>query len=69
MSAAFLVLCVCVCSYLFCLNDDPDMDKDVDHYELDSGYELADDLGKHWSLDFQCRLEFGNSFGLCAAVS
>jgi hypothetical protein len=57
------------CSHLFCLNDDPNYAEGVKHYELDGGPSLPDDAGRHWSLDFQCRLEFGNAFGICAAVS
>ncbi|XP_076462921.1 A disintegrin and metalloproteinase with thrombospondin motifs 2-like [Babylonia areolata] len=56
-----------VINYLYCLNDEPDMARDVNHYQLDSGPQLPKDMGKHWSLDFQCRLEFGDRFGLCAS--
>ncbi|XP_070185529.1 A disintegrin and metalloproteinase with thrombospondin motifs 3-like isoform X2 [Littorina saxatilis] len=56
-----------VINYLYCLNDEPDLASDVDHYDLDSGHDLDDEMGKDYSLDFQCRLEFGNRFGLCSA--
>ncbi|KAL8558849.1 hypothetical protein ACOMHN_031778 [Nucella lapillus] len=54
-----------VINYLHCLNDEPDLAADVDHYDLDSGPKLPSDMGRHWSLDFQCGLEFGDEFGLC----
>ncbi|KAK7498556.1 hypothetical protein BaRGS_00010216 [Batillaria attramentaria] len=52
-------------SYLFCLNDEPDPTTKEEHYELDSGPHLDNDLGKHYSLELQCRLEFGHEFGVC----
>lgn len=54
-----------VVNYLFCLNDDPDPTTEDKHYDIDSGPVLSTDLGKHWSLEMQCRLEFGNDFSVC----
>lgn len=68
MSCAVTVA-VDVASYLYCLNDEPNMVTGTTHYDLDSGSSLRDDIGKDYSLQFQCRLEFGHDFILCAAVS
>ncbi|PVD39034.1 hypothetical protein C0Q70_01661 [Pomacea canaliculata] len=56
-----------VINYLYCLNDEPNMVTGTTHYDLDSGSSLRDDIGKDYSLQFQCRLEFGHDFILCAA--
>ncbi|KAL8625251.1 hypothetical protein ACOMHN_030009 [Nucella lapillus] len=56
-----------VIRYLFCLNDNPDIDSEIDdHYALDSGHEFPYDMGRLWSLNFQCRLEFGYGSRLCS---
>ncbi|XP_076458373.1 A disintegrin and metalloproteinase with thrombospondin motifs 2-like isoform X1 [Babylonia areolata] len=59
-----------VIPHLFCLDDNPDIDSGLDdHYDLDSGHLLPDDVGRQWSLSFQCRMEFGYRSRLCSAFS
>ncbi|XP_067671402.1 A disintegrin and metalloproteinase with thrombospondin motifs 3-like isoform X2 [Haliotis asinina] len=45
---------------LYCLFDDP--------YELEGLPELPAAIGKNWSLNEQCILEFGEQFSVCRAV-
>ncbi|ESO87439.1 hypothetical protein LOTGIDRAFT_127898 [Lottia gigantea] len=50
-----------VIDYLYCLNDDP--------YKLPNLPEVPELPGTGWSLEHQCRLEFGEEFSVCHAVS
>ncbi|CAG5119057.1 unnamed protein product, partial [Candidula unifasciata] len=51
--------------YLFCLNNEPK--PRANHYSLKSPVKLENKLGQPWTLDFQCRMEFGAPFKLCNA--
>ncbi|CAL1526316.1 unnamed protein product [Lymnaea stagnalis] len=53
--------------YLFCLNNEPKPMKG--HYPIKAPSKLENNIGRPWSLDFQCRMAFGDYFKLCAAVS
>ncbi|XP_050392915.1 A disintegrin and metalloproteinase with thrombospondin motifs 2 isoform X1 [Patella vulgata] len=48
-----------VIDYLYCLNDDP--------YQLSGLPEVPELIGTGWSLEHQCRLEFGEEFNICNA--
>ncbi|XP_005110846.3 A disintegrin and metalloproteinase with thrombospondin motifs 3 [Aplysia californica] len=51
--------------YLHCLDNVPTPIED--HYKLEAEESIHHRLGKSWSLDFQCRMEFGPRFRLCSA--
>ncbi|KAL8571348.1 hypothetical protein ACOMHN_064481 [Nucella lapillus] len=63
--AVLITCCVGHVRSLHCLDDDPDLVSEAAHYDVHSGADLPADLGGQWSLKVQCRLEFGEGFGLC----
>ncbi|KAH9498406.1 A disintegrin and metalloproteinase with thrombospondin motifs 3 [Bulinus truncatus] len=55
-----------VIKYLPCLNNEH---KSIsNHYPLKPDSKLDTHIGKPWSLDFQCRMEFGYNFKFCTSV-
>uniref|UniRef100_A0A0B7A7Y9 Peptidase M12B domain-containing protein n=1 Tax=Arion vulgaris TaxID=1028688 RepID=A0A0B7A7Y9_9EUPU len=51
--------------YLPCINNEP---KPLpDHFPLKAPAKLESKIGQPWSLEFQCRMEFGAYFKLCGA--
>ncbi|GFO12445.1 A disintegrin and metalloproteinase with thrombospondin motifs 3, partial [Plakobranchus ocellatus] len=53
--------------YLYCLNNKPNI-MVKDHYALDAPADFSPELGRPYSLDFQCSMEFGKQFKLCPHV-
>ncbi|RUS82579.1 hypothetical protein EGW08_009653, partial [Elysia chlorotica] len=53
--------------YLHCLHNEPAV-RMPNHYPLESPAEFSPELGRPYSLDFQCKMEFGTYFRMCPHI-